>query len=197
MILIAAIGTIGGFLSQEEWNGPKGVSTTEVTVNDEKVIQEEIDTANGIGDLLEFLFITPFMAVIAAGMIWLMILVGQWIYSLFKPIKLVITEKGLSFFSSIKVSMIGIFFPWIFLSILGTSAEVVKVGGVESFNLNGEPIGITLGITLTLIFIPLLSAMAGAILGFMLFLGQWLFTLVKPLNLSPIPYHKDQPINEN
>jgi hypothetical protein len=192
MILIALIGSVGGFISQEGWNGPKGISNTEIIIENESIVDEEIDTSNGIADLFTFLTVTPFMAVMSAGMFWFMTLVGQWLYSFFKPIELVITEKGLSFFSSIKLSMIGLFFPWVFLSMFGTFAEVIKAGGVEDFKFNGEPIGVALGVTFSLIFIPIFSAMAGAVLGFMLFSGQWLFTLIRPLKLMPIPYYKNQ-----
>jgi len=197
MVLIASIGTIGGFLSPDEWNGPKGLGSAEVAINNEQIVDEEVDTSTGIGELFTFLTVTPFLAATSAGMVWLMILVGQFIYSLFKPIKLVITEKGLSFGSSVRISMIGVFFPWAFLSMFGSFAQVIESGGVESFTINGDPIGIVLGITLSLIFIPLFSAMTGALLGLMLFLGQWLFTLVRPLSLMPIPYGKVNSLEDN
>jgi len=186
------IGTVGGFIFPDEWNGPKGIAESELTVNDEIVVEENVDTSEGISDLVTFLLILPITSAMSAAMIWFFILIGQFLYSLLKPIRLNMTDKGLALGSSIRLCIVGMCFSMVPLSLISTIVGIIEAGALESFNINDEPMGPGLAITLSLIFIPLLSVVTGAFLGVVLYIGQRVFTLVKPLQLTPVLYNNPE-----
>jgi hypothetical protein len=187
-IAIAIAGTIGGALFSDSWNGPQGVHEITSTVNNEIITNEKVETSSGISSLFSFALVVPITTAISAGMIWFFLLIGQYVYSMFKPITLIINEKGLSLTSSFKLCVIGWCCSVVPLSLLSTIVGIIETGNLESFKISGEPMTPVLAIILSLIFIPLINVICASILGISIFLGQRLFSFIKPLDLKVIEF---------
>lgn len=179
-IIIAISGTIGGYFYTDDWNGPKATAGVDITLMGEIYVKDDIDTSVSANDLLKFLIGVPLSSLIMAIFIWLLFLIGQSIYSYFYTMKLTLTDRGLSLFSSIKYCTIGFFWSLVPLSII-TSLIYSRVAPEPStIKFNGEPIG-AIGET---IILAIACFPMGAIYGTLFFLGSAIYSLYKPLILE-------------
>jgi len=186
-IIIAITGTIGGYFYTDNWNGPKGTAEVDITLMGETYVKDDIDTSLSVNDLLKFLIGAPLSSLVMAIFIWLLFLIGQSIYSYFYTMKLTLTDRGLSLFSSIKYCIIGFFWSLVPLSVITSLIYSRVETEPSSFKINGEPIG---AITETII-IAIACLPTGVLYGLLFFLGSTVFSFYKPLKLELKLINKD------
>jgi len=183
-ILVALIGYVGGLIYPENWFGPKGISQFSLSIIGKETIEGQVDTANSLKDLIIFLVIIPISATLSSIALWVLFLIGQFIYTYFYTYTLTMSNKGLSFLSSIKYSTLGLLWSLIPMSILFAFIDKFNNITPTAMKINGEPMGIVTEI----IALTLFSILGGVVLGILMYIGQNLFSIYKPLNLEVIPY---------
>ena len=194
-IAMALLSFVAGLVFDGEWKGPQGYTSSSYKNEINNAIvseksEETTTTSSGIGGLVTYLAVTPFISVIFTAIIWVYVIIGIYIYSLKKPIQLKITDKGMSFSSAFKLIFIGFFVTSMLWGILTTLTSILEpeIGSWISFD--GKELGVIGKLVTATIFVPIGSAVAAALMGLIIASGNYAFTMVKPISYVVNNYSK-------
>lgn len=191
MISMAVFSFIGGMLFDGEWTGPQGEQSYShsVEVNGETISEESVEqtTSQSFGGLVAYLAMTPFIGALFAGLVWITVFMGQYLYTLRKTIQIKVTEKGICFISAFKVIFIGNFFCYLAWGLLISVVALIEPSADPMININDGESGPLMTFIISIILVPIISAIAGALIGLMVAIGNFAFTLIKPMKYVVIP----------